>query len=101
MIKKLLMVSVMILTVFGCSEDTITESNSDLVVVTGFLRAGEKNAEIKLTNTLALGSTDTVSAAINDAEVVLLKGNKTYQLNISSTLNGSYSYQGNDLSIES
>ncbi|MDP3581768.1 MAG: hypothetical protein Q8S39_07520, partial [Ignavibacteria bacterium] len=63
MIKKLLMVSVMILTAFGCSEDTITESNSDLVVVTGFLRAGEKNAEIKLTNTLALGSTDTVSAA--------------------------------------
>lgn len=101
MIKKILMVSVMILTAFGCSEDTITENNSDLVVVTGFLRAGEKNAEIKLANTLALGSTDTVSAAINDAEVILLKGNKTYQLNISSTMNGTYSYQGNDLSIES
>lgn len=101
MIKRFLMLLIIIITAIGCSEDSITESNNELVVVTGFLRAGEKHAEIKLTNTLALGSTDTVSAAINDAEVVLLKGNKAYQLSISSSLNGTYSYQGSDLSIES
>ena len=101
MINRFLMVSLLILTALGCGEDTITENNNELVVVTGFLRAGEKNAEIKLTNTLVLGSTDTVSAAINDAEVILLKGNKAYQLNIASSLNGTYSYQGSDLLIES
>jgi len=101
MIKRLLIVTVIITTAFGCSEETITEGTSELVVVTGFLRAGEKNAEIKLANTLALGSTDTISAAINDADVILLKGTKIYKLIVNPTLNGTYSYQGNDLSIES
>lgn len=101
MIKRFLILLVMIISAIGCAEESITDSSNELVVVTGFLRAGESNAEIKLTNTLALGSTDTISSAINDAEVVLLKGNKVYQLNISPSLNGTYTYQGTDLSIES
>jgi hypothetical protein len=101
MIKRFLIISIMMMAAIACSEEAITESSNELVVVTGFLRAGETNAEIKLTNTLALGSTDTISAAINDAEVILLKGSKAYQLNIASSLNGTYSYQGNDLLIES
>lgn len=101
MIKRFLILFLIIVAISGCSEDTITEPNSDLIVVTGFLRAGEKNAEIKLTNVLALGSADTISAPVNDAEVILLKRNKSYKLNVNPAFNGVYSYAGNDLIVES
>ena len=101
MIKRFLILFLIIVATSGCSEDTITEPNSDLIVVTGFLRAGEKNAEIKLTNVLALGSADTISAPVNDAEVILFKRNKSYKLNVNPAFNGVYSYAGNDLIVES
>ena len=101
MIKKLLIVITLILVVSGCAEDTITESNMGLVVVSGFLRAGEKTANIKLTNTLELGSADTIPVGINDAEVYLIKNGISYRLNLTELMNGDYSYTGNDLSIES
>lgn len=100
MLNKILIVS-MIIVAWGCSDNTITTPNNELVVVSGFLRAGEKTANIKLSNTLALGYADTIPVVINDAEVFLTKGGLSYRLNPSSAMNRNYSYQGNDLSIES
>ena len=100
MLNKILIVA-MIIVAWGCSDNSITTPNNELVVVSGFLRAGEKTATIKLSNTLTLGYADTIPVAINDAEVFLIKDGMSYRLNPSSTMNGDYSYRGNDFSIES
>lgn len=101
MLNKFLIAVLIMTFTFGCSDDSITTPDNELVVVSGFLRAGERTANIKLSNTLALGSADTIPAAINDAEVFLVKAGKNYLLNLSPSMNGNYFYQGNDLSIES
>lgn len=101
MLNKFLIAVLIMTFTFGCSDDSITTPDNELVVVSGFLRAGERTANIKLSNTLALGSADTIPAAINDAEVFLVKAGKNYLLNLSPSMNGNYFYQGNDLSVES
>ncbi len=101
MLNRILIVAMIMTVAFGCSDDSITTPDSELVVVSGFLRAGERTADVKLSNTLALGSTDTIPTPVNDAEVFLVKAGKNYLLNPSTSMNGTYSYQGNDLSIES
>lgn len=106
---KRLKISILILPLFllisatNCTEDIFTEpiDESEMVVVSAFLFAGEKIENIQLTKTFPLGSEDTVAVPINDAQVYLTKNNKEYLLKNNPAQNGFYFYDGNDLEVES
>ncbi len=87
----------------NCTEDILTEPivESEMVVVSAFLFAGEKIEKIQLTKTFPLGSEDTVAVPINDAQVYLTKNGKDYLLKNKPDQNGYYFYDGNDLKVES
>lgn len=101
MIRKILIAVSFVLLATSCTEKLLTEPDNELVVVTGFLRAGENTVNIKLTKTLPLGSTDSIPTPINEADVILTKNGINYKLNLSPEGNGTYNYQGTNLLIES
>lgn len=85
----------------SCSSDNITESeNQNNLVVEAFLYAGEPVTDIKLSNTISLGSNDTIAPPVTDASVWLSKNGKSYQLIADPTRAGYYKYNGSDLSVE-
>lgn len=101
MTKKIFLFLITLAVIGGCSENSITESGNELVVVSGFLFEGENNPTIQLNKTLALGSSELTTEAVNDAGVVLVKNNVIYPLEVSSERNGKYVYQGNSLVVNS
>jgi hypothetical protein len=100
MLRKLL-VLILFFSAVACTEEIITNPDNELVVVSGFLRAGERSANIKLTKTLPLGTSDSIPSPINDAEVFLTKNGINYKLAPSLQLDGNYSYLDSDLLITS
>ncbi|MEA2062819.1 MAG: DUF4249 family protein [Gemmatimonadota bacterium] len=89
-----------VLTVMGCSENTVYVPESDLVVIRGYLYASEPVTEIQLTATLGLGSEDSAAPPINDAEVVLIRNGNRYPLQPTPDREGYYHYPGTALSVE-
>ncbi len=85
---------------FGCHTDSPLAPSSSLVVVRGYLYAGEAVQDIRLTGTLPLGSDETVAPAINTAQVALFKAGKKYDLVASAGDSGYYHYPEADLSVE-
>ena len=85
----------------GCSDNNPLAPVADLVVLRGYLYAGEPVTEIQLTSTLGLGSTDTVAPAIPDAQVTLIKDQARYSLEATSGRPGYYNYPGSDLQVAS
>ena len=83
----------------GCSNSSPLVPESDLVVLRGYLYAGEPVTEIQLTSTLGLGSTDTLAPPIPDAQVTLIKNQVRYSLVATSGRAGYYDYPGGDLQV--
>lgn len=86
--------------VSGCSDESPLGPGTDLVVIRGYLYAGEPVTDIQITSTLPLGSEDNAAPPINDADVYLLKKGRRYDLQPSAGDSGYYHYRGDDLSVE-
>lgn len=101
--KKIAFISIFVSVLFfiSCSEDNPVESSSDLYVISAFIYAEEPIDDIQITETLPLGSLDTLAPPITDAHVVLKKGTDSFPLVHMSNKPGFYTYQGNDLVIRS
>jgi len=85
---------------FGCESSSVLEPEIDQVVVQAFLYANEPVTDIKLTQTLALGSEDSLAPPINDAVVYLERNGTRYDLVASAGDSGYYHYPGTDLVVE-
>ena len=93
-------ITIILLIMSGCTEDSPTIPQSDLIVVRGYIYAGEPVDDIQLTSTLPLGSEETQAPPINDAQVSLIKAGQQYDLVSSAGDSGYYHYDGNDLKVE-
>ena len=91
----------MFLIIAGCTKDTLLEPSNELIVVRGYIYAGEPVADIQITTTLALGSEAQTAPPVNNAAVSLIKNNQTYSLVPSAGDSGYYYYPGDDLVVES
>ncbi len=91
---------VLFIFILSCSEEAPVAVDDDLVVVRGYVYAGEPVTDIQVTETLMLGVEDTIAPPINDADVVILKNDQRYVLIPSAGDNGYYHYDGDDLIIE-
>ena len=101
--KKMTFITIIVSLFFfaSCSEDNPVESGSGLYVIIAFLYAGEQVDNIQITETLPLGSTDTVAPPITNAQVVLKREGDSFPLIPLNDKPGYYTYQGNDLQISS
>jgi hypothetical protein len=99
-VKKLFFLLITVALYFiGCSNNTPTSPNSKLIVVRGYLYAGEPVQDIQITGTLPLGSEETKAPAINNAQVSLVKDGVSYDLVSSPGDSGYYFYDGGDLTV--
>ena len=96
----ILILPLAILILVACTEDSPVSPESDLVVVRGYIYAGEPVNDIQLTNTLPLGSEETKAPPINDANVALMKNGQQYDLVLSEGDSGYYKYEGTDLTVK-
>ena len=93
-------VAIILLLISSCTNDSPTIPQSDLIVVRGYIYAGETIDDIQLTSTLPLGSEETQAPPINDAQVSLIKDGTQYDLVLSAGDSGYYHYEGDDLKVE-
>lgn len=84
----------------GCIEDNPIISEEELIVVWGFLYAGQPVTDIKLTSTLSLDADTNAAPPINDAIVTLIKDGQQYECVPSAGDSGYYHYPGSELTIE-
>ena len=85
----------------SCSSDSLFDPEAALqIVVQAYLYAGEPVNDIRLTETLPLGSEDSLAPSVNDADVAVIKNGIRYQLITSPGDSGYYHYPGTDLFIE-
>lgn len=84
----------------GCIEDSPIISEEELIVVWGFLYAGQPVTDIKLTSTLSLDTDTNAAPPINDAIVTLIKDGQQYECVPSAGDSGYYHYPGSELTIE-
>lgn len=87
-----------ILFLFGCTDDSSLIPDSNLVVVQAYLYAGEPIEDIRLTSTLPIDADTAVAPPLNDADVVLIKEGQRFDLIASPGDSGYYHYPGNELS---
>ncbi len=100
--RRIASVIVLITSLFmGCSEDTIVTPSNELIVVRGYIYAGENIDDIQITKTLPLGSEETTAPPVNDATVTLIKEGVSYALVPDVGDSGYYHYKGDDLAVES
>jgi hypothetical protein len=92
--------SVLLTIIFGCTEDLPLIPDSNLVVVQAYLYAGEPVQNIRLTSTLAIDADTSKAPPIDDAEVVLIKDGQWFKLAASPGDSGYYHYAGNDLIVQ-
>ena len=83
----------------GCSTETSTGPSEELIVVRGYVYANEPVWDIQVTQTLELGSADSTAPPINDAKVILSRGDNFYELVASAGDSGYYHYAGENLTI--
>ncbi len=84
----------------NCSTENTLEPEKVSLVVQAYIFEGEKVQEIKLSESLSLGSDDDNMPPVNDAIVLLLKNDQTFQLSPSAGDSGYYQYPSEDLSVE-
>ena len=93
-------ISISLLILIGCTEDSPMSPDSDFIVVRGYLYADEPITDIQITSTLTLGSEDSTAPPINNAAVSLIKENERYELVLSAGDSGYYHYEGDDLTVK-
>ena len=85
----------------NCEETTNAISLEVSIAVQAYLYAGETVNDIRLNSTIPLDVDSNYAPPINDAEVFLIKNDKTYQLEPSDGDSGYYHYSADDLIVES
>ena len=83
----------------GCSSGTPLDVERDLVVIMGYLYAGEPVDAVRVSSTVALDVDSMLSPPINDAVVALIRDSVRYELTPSSGDSGYYHYDGSDLAV--
>lgn len=94
------LIAIILLLISGCTNESPTVPQSDLIVVRGYIYAGEPVDDIQLTSTLPLGSEETQAPPINDAQVLLIKDGTQYDLVSSAGDSGYYHYDSENLKVE-
>lgn len=84
----------------GCKDAGITESQSKSLVVEAFLYTGQKVENVRISETLPLGSEDTLAPPVSDAQVILYKNGIPHELIPNPASPGYYIYNGVDLTVE-
>ncbi len=84
---------------FTSCEDKAVYTPDERFVLQAYLYANEPVWDITIKNAVPLTVADSIGEPINDAIVTLFKNNIAYSL-VTSSDTGTYSYPGNDLSIE-
>ena len=92
--------AIILLMLSSCTDESPTIPQTDLIVVRGYIYAGESVDDIQLTSTLPLGSEEIQAPPINDAQVSLTKNGAVYDLVLSLGDSGFYHYNGDDLTVE-
>jgi len=105
MIKKIFKMNLLIglmLVFLSCeNENSPLISDDEVVVLWGFIFAGEQVDDIQLTGTLPLDAdTSDIPPPINNADVTIVKEGIGYNCELSPNDNGYYQYNGDDLLIE-
>lgn len=105
MLKNILKIKLLLITIIifqSCvNKNSPLISDEELVVLWGFVFAGEQVKDIQLTGTLPLDADSLdVPAPINDANVIIIKDGIHYELEPSPGDSGYYQYNGEDLVIE-
>jgi hypothetical protein len=93
-------VTCFLLQLLSCEEESAINPDYEKVVVQAYLYAGEQVNDIKIMETIPMGSEADTLPVINDAIVSLVKNNHTYDLVPSSGDSGYYHYPGTDLAVE-
>lgn len=83
--------------VAGCGGDNPVVSDSELLVVTGYVYAGEPVAGISVAVTLPLDADSTASPFVDGAQVTLVRNDRRYALELAPGDSGLYRYTGADL----
>lgn len=84
----------------ACESDPLSLPPDERFVIQAYLFAGEPVTDVRITETLPIGSPDTVSPPINDAEITLIKDEARYALVLTPGDSGYYHYPGDDLFVE-
>jgi hypothetical protein len=105
MLKNILIINLLFVTIIifqSCAnENSLLISDEELVVLWGFVFAGEQVDDIQLTGTLTLDADSSeVPPPINDANVTIFKDDIAYECKPSPGDSGYYHYNGDDLTIE-
>ena len=83
----------------SCTDENLNNIAANQFVVEAFLYAGEPISDIRIKSTFPLVDETDTSVPINDATVILIKGNNRYSL-VPSGSEGYYHYPNNDLNVE-
>ena len=89
-----------LLLVLSCEDESYIEPDYEQVVIQAYIYAGESIEDIKISNTIPMGSQADTQPVINNALVSLIKNNRSYELIPSSGDSGYYHYEGADLAVE-
>ncbi|MFH1068407.1 MAG: DUF4249 family protein [Candidatus Glassbacteria bacterium] len=92
--------AILALVTASCTENSPPLPEADLVVIRGYLYAGQPVSEIRVTSVMSLGSEDSLAPPISDAQVFLTKNGTRYQLVPTPDRPGYYHYSGIDLTVE-
>ncbi len=82
----------------GCEKEQLSNGHSDLIVVEGYLYAGQPVDSIRLSQVVYFNSSDTVFHGVSNATVSIIGNGTSYNLN-PSAIQGYYYYPGKDLAI--
>jgi len=93
-------VAFFMLQILSCEDESAIDADYEKVVVQAYIYAGESIEDIKIAETIPMGSEADTLPVINDALVSLIKNNRTYDLIPSSGDSGYYHYEGTDLAVE-
>jgi hypothetical protein len=89
----------MIILLWGCTEDSPFIPDNKLVVVQAYLYADEPVSDIRLTTTLPIDADTGKAPPINNADVTLIKDGQRFLLSASPGDSGYYHYEGSDLTV--
>jgi Domain of unknown function (DUF4249) len=95
-----IIMAVLIIAFFsGCEKEPLSNGHSDLIVVEGYLYAGQPVDSIRLSQVVYFNSPDTLFRGVSNATVSILTNGTTFNLQ-PSVRQGYYYYPGNDLAVK-
>jgi len=100
MVRSLAVPAMLALLFAACESEPFAPPAEELIVAQAFLYAGEPVTDVRLSEAIPLGSTDSVGTPITDARVTLIRNGVPYLLVASPGDSGFYHYPGVDLEVD-